>query len=382
MIKSAEEQVKKYFESNRWNTYENTEGTFFYKNRNPTQIKGYEFLGYSKKKGLVSASDMIGQLKEFFIPLGYEKKKSKNIIRPNKSSTFFMTSGIQSFEEDLIEGKIPEVTDSLFIQPVIRTNYATSVGEGNVSSFVNPSTIRFDCSPEQYVEDLDNWMNFLSKTGLYLADFNFKLKSKENSDNSQNPWKRNKGFVVSCSYGGLGLGDAGYCSIPNGQKPFEDIGFGLERLLWARNKTSSFKDIVGVFPYSFNQSMKTIDTFRTLSLMAMSNINTNEDANNQFKKYLSQIDLSSTDIEPQIRTYYKFWNQFVAPQKGMEETIQYLTGKVNEIRNTNTLKKIGMKNVPKGLNRIISQDQDPFIREVIKLNLNNLSLLRKLCEDN
>jgi hypothetical protein len=158
MIKSAEEQVKKYFESNRWNTYENTEGTFFYKNRNPTQIKGYEFLGYSKKKGLVSASDMIGQLKEFFIPLGYEKKKSKNIIRPNKSSTFFMTSGIQSFEEDLIEGKIPEVTDSLFIQPVIRTNYATSVGEGNVSSFVNPSTIRFDCSPEQYVEDLDNWM--------------------------------------------------------------------------------------------------------------------------------------------------------------------------------------------------------------------------------
>lgn len=382
MIKDAIEQVKKYFESNRWNTLENTEGTFFYKNRNPTQIRRYEFLGYSKKKGLVSASDMVGQLEEFFIPLGYKKKKSQNIIRPNKSSTFFMTSGIQSFEEDLIEGKIPEIIDSLFIQPVIRTNYATSVGEGNVSSFVNPSTIRFNCNPKQYVEDLDSWMTFLSRTGLYLGDFNFKLKSKTRDRDSKNHWKRNEGFVVSCSYGGLGLGDAGYALTLSKQNPFEDIGFGLERLLWARNKTSSFKDVIGVFPYSFYQSMKTIDTFRTLSLMAMFDINANKDVNNQFKKYISQIDLSSTDIESQIKNYYKFWNQFIAPKKEMQETVQYLTERINEIKNTNTLRGIGMKSIPKRLREMVSQDQNLFIRNIIRLNPDKLTSLRKLYEGN
>lgn len=274
MINYAEEGVKNYFKNNRWNALKNSEGEIiFYKNRDPTQIKNYEFLDYSKKGGLISPSDIVSQLVEFFESRNYKRIPSYEIVRPKDSSTFFITSGIQYFEDSLLKGDIPQVTDSLFVQPVIRTNYVRGVGEGNVSSFVNPSTIRFNCNPEKYVEDLDSWMVFLSKMGLYLGDFNFRLQIKKKEEDSQNPWKKNEGFVVSCSYGGLDLGDAGYCSIPNlPNKPFEDIGFGLERLLWARNKTPTFKDIVGAFPYAFQQDMRMIDTFRTLSLMAMSDI--------------------------------------------------------------------------------------------------------------
>ena len=48
-------------------------------------------------------------------------------------------------------------------------------------------------------------------------------------------------------YGGLELGDAAYLSIPQATRPaipISDIGFGLERIAWAVNKTGSYFDIL------------------------------------------------------------------------------------------------------------------------------------------
>lgn len=378
MIVYARKKVREYFRSNSWNIFEDSEEDVFYKHRNPNGIKNYEFLSYSRKKGLVSASDMVAELEDFFLKKGYQKRQSREIIRPNGSSTFFITSGIQSFEENLLKGSQLDEIDSLFVQPVIRTNYMGNVEAGSVSSFVNPSTIRFNCSSDQYVEDLDSWMTFLSKSGLYLGDFIFKLKNKKIANNSQNYWKKNEGFVVSFFYGGLSLGDAGYCLAPNKQKPFEDIGFGLERLLWARNKTFSFKEIVGVFPYSFYQDIKDIDTFRTLSLMAMFDIEKNKNAYNQFKKYLSRINFPCFDIEAHINAYYKFWNQFINPQKIKQDVIQYLTNEINEIRNISLLEELGIKNTPKKLRNATFQDQDSFFRELVRLYPETILSLREL----
>lgn len=382
MLKRAEVQVKEYFEKNGWKSLKVVEGEVFYKNRDPTCVKAYDFLGYSKKKGFISAQEIVKELEDVFMPKKYQRKQSTELVRPKQSNTFFLTSGIQVFEDSLSKWQIPETTDSLFIQPVIRTNYAGVVGEGRISSFVNPSTVRFCCSSEQYVEDLDCWMEFLSKSGLYLGDFNLKFRNKQSNHYSQNHWKHHDSITVSFIYGGLRLGDASYHIMPTQEdKPFEDIGFGLERLVWARNKTNSFKEIVGAFPYAFSQDMKTIDTIRTISLMALSEVGRNPNADNQFRKYLLNLNLNCSDLEPQLKTYFDYWKQFIAPKKSIHDANEYIIKKVNEIRNTALLGQLGIKKTPKDLNSVLSQDQNSFINELILFDSRLMPKLRDLyCE--
>jgi len=380
MINTAKEQVIEYFKKNKWNSIKNKEGDLiFYKQKDPYKIKENEFLEYSKKKGTFYAADIIHNLKDFFGRNDYQIKPGQDIVMPKDYSTFFITSGIQSFEKDLIYGDVAKTRDSLFIQPVIRSNYAKNISEGKISSFVNLSTVRFNCDSEQYVKDLDKWMNFLSQIGLYLGDFNFKLKNKNTDNSSKNPWKSNDGFVITFSYGGLGLGAAGYCLMPSKtDKSFEDIGFGLERLLWARNKSPSFKEVVGVFPHLFQQDIKSIDTLRTLSLMSMFDVEKNKDGHNQFKRYLSQVESSLVDLDLQVKGYYNFWSQFFDAKKSEVEVKEYLISKINEFSNTNQLKNLGILNVPKDLKHAIFQDKDSFIRELIRINPDKLPLLRKM----
>ena len=270
MIQEAEIQIRKYFRVCGWSSISDDKGNaYFYKNRHPNQIKGGDFLGYSKKKGYVSDLEVVSILEEG-LSESYERKNTNDIVRPDGSTTFFITSGIQHFENILFNGEIPNEGPSFFVQPVIRTNYRDSVGEGRVSSFVNLSTVRFNCSLDQYIEDLDGWMDSLSKLGLYMGDFIFKLKHRKVDLESDNFWRKNEGLGVSCSYGGLGLGDASYHSLTGQEdKPFEDIGFGLERIVWARNKNPTFVEVVGVFPYAFLQNILEIDTLRTISFLRL-----------------------------------------------------------------------------------------------------------------
>ena len=367
MIKEAKRELEKYFDSNRWKVIDNGDESLFYKNRDPLNIKEHEFLGYSKKKNILQASDVINYIKEIFMQRGYEQRESEPIIRPKESSTFFTTSGVQAFEYELLNGEPMNMTNSLFIQPVIRTNYARNLREGSVSSFVNPSTVRFGGNSTQYVEDLDGWMKILSGMGLYLGDFIFKLKEKKGDINSSNPWKRNSGFSVSCSYGGLGLGVAGYYLSSETGSSFADIGFGLERLLWARNKNATFREVVGTLPYSFNQGIETIDAIRSLSLMSMFDIDSNKDASNQFRKYLLKIDRDCSDVESQFRSAHKFWRQFITPEKEEYEAVSHLMRNINKVRNMDSLVRVGIPSVPKELTRMVSHDENTFLRELIKL---------------
>ena len=351
--------------------------THFYKKRNPNEVKQRDFLNYSKKKKLVDLLDISSHLNETFRSYGYSLTSTNEIIRPKNSTTFFITSGIQYYEGDIFKGNIPNADPSFFMQPVIRTNYRKGVGEGNVSSFVNPSTIRFNCTPEKYLEDIDNWLSYLSKVGLYLGDFIFTLSPRNSNITADNPWKKNKGFALYCSYGGLELGDAGYFTIPNHpEKPFSDIGFGLERITWAINKNPSFREIVGICPYSFNQDMVSIDSLRTLSLIASSDITPNSDADNQFKKYLFQLSNFDDEIQSQLATNYDFWSNFITPQLSKEKTLTYLSGRLNEVGNERLLEEMGSK-TPKALQKSVKKSRDGFIRDLIKFNPQYLEKVRE-----
>ncbi len=378
MTENALDSTKAYFNSHKWNSMDISGKTIFYKSRDPNLVKKHEFLGYSKKKGHVSATDITGQIEEVFIDKGFNKAPSQDIVRPNGSSTFFITSGIQAYEKQIFAETFDGLKDTLFIQPVIRTNYSSNIGEGNISSFVNPSTVRFNCGIDTYLKDLDSWMNLLSKTGLYLGDVIFTLNPKKTDSDVSNPWNRIGGFTINCSYGGLGLGSAGYLQTPDNKLNFEDIGFGLERVLWAVNKTESFKDVIGVFPYAFNQDVKTIDTLRTLSLMSMFDIETNQDAFNQFKKYLGSKPPMISDTEHQIRKYQESWNAFVTPAKSGEESLKYVMEKINAIDNTQILSRLNISKVPAGLKSSILKDKDTFIRELLKINPEKLTDIKEL----
>jgi len=383
MMNCAKAQVKEYFNKNKWNSLKTTNNLYFYKNRDPNQVKHGDFLNYSKKKKLVDLLDVSSHLNETFKSQGYLMTSTNEIIRAKNSTTFFITSGIQHYENDIFKGNIPNADPSFFMQPVIRTNYRKEVGEGNVSSFVNPSTIRFNATPEEYLGDLNNWLDSLSKAGLYLGDFVFTLSSRNSNLTSDNPWEKNKGFALYCSYGGLELGDAGYFTIPNHpDKPFADIGFGLERITWAINKNPSFREVVGIYPNAFSQNMKSIDSLRTLPLIASSGITPNSDADNQLKKYISQLENFNDEVQPQLAAYYDFWSSFITPKLSKEKTLMYLSSRLNEVGNQRLLEEIGISRIPKALQKPIKKSKDRFIRDLIKFNPQSLEKVREHYQTN
>jgi len=384
MINEAKNQIKNYFHKNRWNSAPApTNNVYFYKNRDPNEVKQGDFLGYSKKKKLVDLLDVSNHLGETFSSQGYIHTSTNEIIRPKNSTTFFITSGIQHYESEIFKGCIPNSDPKFFMQPVIRTNYRKGVGEGNVSSFINPSTIRFNSTPDKYLEDLDRWLDSLSKAGLYLGDFVFTLSPRNPDLTSKNPWEKNRGFALYCSYGGLELGDAGYFAILNhDDKPFSDIGFGLERITWAINKNPSFREVVGIYPNAFSQDIKTIDSLRTIPLIASSGIESNSDADNQFKKYMFQLGNLDNEVQQQLGTYYDFWNNFISPKISKEKTLAYLSGRLNEIANGRLLKDIDSSKIPKTLQKSIKKSRDLFIRDLIKFNPQFLEKIREYYQTN
>lgn len=376
--------IDKYLVGHNWNKNVLESGDFGYSKQRPfNSTASLDFLSYSKKKEPVSLDRFVQQMRDFFSNAGFVEGHRDSVINNYADDTLFVVAGIQFFC-DYFHNKKGIDTKKYFIpQPVIRTKFRESVGESNVSSFVNICTVQCGASLEDHISAIDYWMNFLSSRGLYMGDFSLKLN--KNYSRKSGFWANTDGVVLKFYYGGLELGDAGllfFKDKPNIQ--ISDLGFGLERVLWAVAKTENFSDIIGPKPFSFGNTYAIMDSVRTATLMATSGlIASHADQYGQFKKYLESLSVETNiDIKALVKHYFNFWTKFLSPKRDFNATMHFLESELNKKRNIDLLGRLGIVKPSKNLSSILLYDTDTFIEELRQKHLATLRHIKSAYQRN
>ena len=181
---------------------------------------------------------------EYFDSVGFRQITSRNIANFD-GQTDLVIAGVQMFD-DIIHRNQQIREDKMFVaQPCVRMQFQQQVEsqEGTSTSFVNVCTEKMGANFDEHLDTIDYWCTILSKLGLHMSDFIVVMRT------SINDWGTGKFSALELffSYGGLELGDAAYLLIPQANRtsiPISDIGFGLERIAWAMNKTDSYFDML------------------------------------------------------------------------------------------------------------------------------------------
>ena len=186
--------------------------------------------------------------------------------------------------------------------------------EGISTSFVNIGTEQWKTSTEDHLTAFDNWLDLISGLGLYAGNLTLRKKSYIND------WNGIKVPTESLkvNYRGLEIGIVNlFYNIPQSDRNFvtmSDISFGLERLVWAINKTESYFDIIGPLKYSIIGDETYLDTIRTLTLMGSSDVRPG--SNNHGSKFRMFAKRAARPFEmlplnELITFYYYQWKRFI-----------------------------------------------------------------------
>lgn len=331
-------QLDQFLEGNHWIKKSDKNGSIVFKKKNFS--KNNDFLQLSKKKGLPSLNEQITYLSSFFYNLSFERKVSEKIALTDgvAGESFLIGSGIQNFR-DLFWGEKALKKSKFFIpQPVIRTQYINQIREGCTSSFVNVTTAGLNYEFKDHLRTLDTWFSLFSKMGLHMNDFNLNLVPKERySLNKKGIWSNTDGISLGINYQNLNLGDAGFIKLPNKDEFISDIGFGLERILWAVNKTNSYFSLIGPELESEKKRYAVMDSTRSATLLSMTNISeANKDSINQFRKFTKKLSkhYGNFDLYRLVEHYHSYWSNFLNEQKPLALTYYFLRKEIeNEKRN-------------------------------------------------
>jgi len=295
------------------------------------------FLDKPKKRNLPPLDAIMEEMIRFFLRKGYVQKVEENIAINDVKDTFLIGAGIQYFRRCFWGSEaIPE--GRFFIpQPVIRIKYIDKVNEGITTSFVNPTSAQIGASFSNHLHSLDDSFDFLSQIGLYMGDFNLAVVPQERYClGKKGNWSKTDGFSLRLNYLNLGIGDAGYIRIPtknNGIVEISDIGLGLERILWGLYKTPSYFDLISPRIGKKDQKNSLIDSVRTATLLAMSNINeARPDAFNQFRKFtkIASNEYGSFDMFKLVGNYFNFWSKFIHPKRSFLDTYYFLDNEISK----------------------------------------------------
>jgi len=379
MIEETKEEIRKYLSSNQWKRYSDSKREVFYKKRHPSNVRQFDFLRYSKRNIPYAPIEVADRTKDFMIKSGFDEIKAETIFGKYPDDPLFFTSGVQNLTS-WIHGEDNPYDYPIYIaQPVIRTNFRDNVGKGKVSSFVNLSTLKHLLESSEHIGFIDLWMQHLSGLGFFVSDFNLELKEKDRN-NEGSIWDKSEGVHLKFKYGGMELGSAGaiYPTINSVSAPLSDIGFGLERLVWAINKTDDFSDVLGPKPSSFSNNYAFADSLRTLTLLGIGGLSREDkDRFRQFRIYLGGIEKDSLDMIA-IRYYYSFWSRFLKPKRSFEEMSYFVFTELNRLRNQRLIKKIGFDKITRDINEYITEDSDSFINYLTTKHGIKIELIKNL----
>lgn len=274
----------------------------------------YPFRTYTKRRKMFTPAQVSTKMSEYFHSVGFDLTIPMNIAIFG-GQTDLVIAGVQMFDAVIHRGQ--EIRkDKVFVaQPCVRMQFQSHVEslEGTSTSFVNICTEKMSADFNEHLQSIDHWCTLLSKLGLHMSDFIIVMRT------SNNDWGTGKFSALELffSYGGLELGDAAYLLIPQKNRPaipISDIGFGLERIAWAINKTDSYFDTLT--PLTVNGSREMFDSFRTIALLALCGVQAaNKGPGLQLRRFARVISEKyyGADVHGILAYYFDYWAQFIKP---------------------------------------------------------------------
>ena len=276
-----------------------------------------------RRKKSVSPKQVQDTLSQQLAALGYKIAQPRNIANA-LGDTDFVVAGVQMFDEVIHEG-VPVLTGKYFVgQPAVRMQFQERVAkrEGFSTSFVNTCTEVLGITFEEHLQTLDHWFRALSKIGLHMHDTTLMVRV------SDDDWGTGTfpALEIFFSYAGLEIGDATYALVPRtGQEPvsISDIGFGLERLVWAINRNASYFDLL--LPWRYDGGRELADLCRTAMLLSSCGVTpANKGAGFQLRKLAKMLGSKyrATDWQSFLAYYFAYWAQFIAPSVSEGDAIR------------------------------------------------------------
>lgn len=264
------------------------------------------------------------ELKEYFIDKNYNCLSPYNIV--NNSDTVFFTAGIQPILADFRISKISNTRKIYLSQPVIRTQFASSISEGSAISFINSTTSGFNISENEHNELVKDWIELFCKFGMKFDNISTKSKDYERI------WGNLlvSGKKTFYYYNNIELGDTTFfTSITKdnqniGIDTMSDVGFGLERIRWCLDGDSYFN------LYSESQNI-TAEIKAYLSALALLAVNEVKPSNKNsgyrvrlFSKKLANL-LNGKELTSDLKKYLyeciKYWSEWQEINKKIDTTV-------------------------------------------------------------
>ncbi len=328
------EAVKKFLSGKGWHGHRcsGCGSTFFTKQATKINMpicgwhkcdkENYPFRAFSKRKKLLKPSQISVRMGEYFHSIGFASATPRNIVDAH-GQTDLVIAGVQMFD-DIIHRNQPLRYNKMFVaQPCVRMQFQSQVEskEGTSTSFVNVCTEQMGASFDEHLQSVDHWCTVLSKLGLHMNDFVVVMRV------SQNDWGTGEFSALELffCYGGLELGDTAYLQVPQPDRlaiPISDIGFGLERIAWAINKTESYFDTL--MPLSATGTREMFDACRTVALLALCGVQAaNKGPGLQFRRFAKMLGEKyyGADLFEVLSYYFDYWAQFITSSIERENAI-------------------------------------------------------------
>lgn len=307
--------------------------------------KGYRFSGIPAPNKFTDLVEGVGNAKNHFFSREFMIGEPISMVRSNERTLFASAAG-QVFDELIYGSSGADVPRRYFIsQPVIRLQGLNQVGkmEAISSSFVHSSIVHWNATIDDYFIALDSWLDFFSSAGLYVGDLTFKV------DSDVNDWagKTVEAESVVMNYYGLEIGIANYfLDIPVFQKTvtMSDVGVGMERLLWAINKSGSYFDSMGPLTFAGKNNTILLDSIRTMVLMVGSGV-LPAHKNHGFKLRFIANKISEPfytfPLMELVDFYYAQWSKFIDLSQSLQAVNDVIKREVDRNANLSLNKILG-----------------------------------------
>lgn len=336
----------------------------------------YTFLDIPAPKSYLEFGACLKGLREFFNAQGYPTKSPIEIIRRGERTLFASTAG-QVYDKLIYEKtNRNETTSCIILQPVIRLQGISLVGsiEGISTSFVHAATEFWNANSEEHFHAFDRWLDFFSILGLHVGGFCLKTKR------ANNEWSGN--IVISemlkVNYSGLEIGVANlFLNIPQTGETIatlSDIGVGVERLMWAINKSLSYFDGIGPLSHVIITDRVTLDAIRTATLMAASGVvPTHKNHGSKLRAMIGLMASSAQRINlyELVRYYYRQWASLIALSQSRERTYAIIQREID--RNANLVLNRAL-----GTDELFDQKHEEFLRSLVRKKIISISRLREI----
>jgi len=325
---------------------------------------GYQFLNIPAPKVYLELGACAENFRKFFSVREYRLHPPVAIVRSEERTLFASTAG-QIFD-DLIYGQSPQrgQQQCAVTQPVIRLQGIGLVAslDGISTSFVHAATECWNATTERHFNSLDQWLDFFSGLGLHVGGLCLKLKRADNDWAGRTVTSE----MLKINYDGLEIGVANlFFNIPHQSgaiATLSDIGVGLERLVWAVNKSPAYFNGIGPLSSVTIHKRVALDAIRTATLMAGSGVV--PDHKNQGSKLRAIVGLVTEEAQhlnlyELVRYYYRQWTSFVNLPVSREQTYSTIWSEINRGLNLETNRVLG-------IDEPFEQDHEEFLRRAVQ----------------